>query len=75
MVVKRRNLSTVSSINIHEIMMDKVVPLVRQNTNRFLKAKRDVQLDIMRIPKYADTKWYCYRKRDGVGQRKRINLL
>jgi hypothetical protein len=26
-------------------MMDKVVPLVRQNTNKFLKAKRDVQLD------------------------------
>jgi hypothetical protein len=35
----------VETYNIHEIMMDKVVPLVRQNTNKFLKAKRDVQLD------------------------------
>ena len=36
----------VGTYNIHEIMMDKVVPLVRQNTNKFLKAKRDVQLDL-----------------------------
>ena len=35
----------VETYNIHEIMMDKVVPLVRQNTNKFLKAKRDIQLD------------------------------
>lgn len=35
----------VETYNIHEIMMDKVVPLVRQNTNKFLKAKKDVQLD------------------------------